>query len=882
MWLFWKPTVWHNHLADFNLPPDFTLTNLRRSEHWRTPEIQRFWVTGLIILPFLLSLGVGLVLWFQGKPLVNIALAMTYSLIVAWVGGFISASLVAVGFAVVAAPLCGVVIGLAQGEMGGLFTVLGAIFVVSLAGNILISLKEPPLTRTFSGQIGGIVFGVLVSIFVVLIGAGIGTLLVWLMSAAPMDTKLMVYAQIIGAVMSASLVLSILKHPSYDDWRGFWLFVAILMGVMIMLWEIIIPNISHQELQIVVKAVSSGLANAILFSMLFALPYRFTQQLAGTLAAVWAGVLSSGGGYAMLMIFSTDYSPPLILATSLIALLLGLTFQGWRVALCYPFLAAWHVLLYQAETRRSGTGLLHLHAAFWDEHQYLRWYDLEKHILKLSERHPQAAQSALTQLSGGPQNWVVRVVQLEWDAQRLEQCRTVAMIAQVHRDLTAAASSEDSASAWVRTFSRLSDKMADTLRQNSHYYIRLDLSKLEEQLDGLLRELNRADETYALRLRPIASAWRQTVETHRQQLAIQKAQKIQNPYIISRVLNVNQPLFVGRSDISAQIEHFLRRPNTPPLLLYGQRRMGKTSLLLNLSRLLPSTILPLFVDFQGVASNAENAVDFFYNFSLEIQQSAKRQGHLHLPSLTMEELAPSPFTRFDQWLDKIESADTLLLMLDEFVELEGAFQQGRLEERRILGWLRHQIQHQERLKILLAGSHSFEELQHWASYLINVQTVHISYLKENEARQLILNPTDDFSLQYTSEAYQRVLTLTACHPALVQLLCYHIVELKNRQEASVRQQVQLSEVEAAVPLVFDANKFLFTEIIDNDKIDVHSREMLSFLATHGEGALVSRDELIKHCPEEFEHSLSVLLRRELIEAVGTSYRFQVELIRRFF
>jgi hypothetical protein len=51
---------------------------------------------------------VGLILWFQNKPLVNIALAMTYSLIVGWIGGFISANLV---WAVVSAPR-GVVIGL--------------------------------------------------------------------------------------------------------------------------------------------------------------------------------------------------------------------------------------------------------------------------------------------------------------------------------------------------------------------------------------------------------------------------------------------------------------------------------------------------------------------------------------------------------------------------------------------------------------------------------------------------------------------------------------------------------------------------------------------------------------------------------------------------
>lgn len=57
----------------------------------------------------------------------------------------------------------------------------------------------------------------------------------------------------------------------------------------------------------------------------------------------------------------------------------------------------------------------------------------------------------------------------------------------------------------------------------------------------------------------------------------------------------------GRSDIVARIEQLLLDRRRPPLLLYGQRRVGRTSLLRNLGRLLPRTIAPLFVDGQRVA-----------------------------------------------------------------------------------------------------------------------------------------------------------------------------------------------------------------------------------------------------------------------------------------
>jgi hypothetical protein len=62
-----------------------------------------------------------------------------------------------------------------------------------------------------------------------------------------------------------------------------------------------------------------------------------------------------------------------------------------------------------------------------------------------------------------------------------------------------------------------------------------------------------------------------------------------------------EEILIGRSDIVARIEQLLLDRRRPSLLLYGQRRVGRTSLLRNLGRLLPRTIVPLFVDGQRVA-----------------------------------------------------------------------------------------------------------------------------------------------------------------------------------------------------------------------------------------------------------------------------------------
>jgi hypothetical protein len=819
--LFFQPSVWRDHLAtNLNLSSDFSIADLSNKD-WRNSEIQTVLLIGLIIVPLLLSLVVGLLLWVQDKPLINILVAMTYTVVVSWISGFIAASQIAVGFALVSAPLSGLVLGLAQGQMGGLVTILGAIFVSSLAGHILINIKDSARERTFSEEIGAVVFGLLVSVLIVLIGVAIGTLLVWIIADNP---EFMVYGQLVAAMIVVVLVLK----------AGFWfmLFIAGLIILMISLWE---PSI----------------VNAIAFSLLFALSFRLTHKFAGTLAAVWAGILTSGGMYVVVMMLVTDYDSWLVI-TSLIAVVLGLTFSYWRVVISYPILAAWHLYLYQT------SNLLDKHAAFWDEYQFLRWFDLKKHILKLSERDPQAAQSALIKLSGGYNMWVVQAVQLEWDTQRLEQCKTLSMIAQVHNSLIT------KTNVLVRRFSRLSEDVTAALNQSSDYNKRLLLRNIEEKLDDLLLE-------NCQRFQSVAATWRQAIIAKMQQLSenAEQRQEIQSPYIPGLPLQTNQQLFVGREDISAKIENYVVAINTPPLLLYGQRRMGKTSLLYNIGRLLPTTIIPLFVPCQGIIAKTQNTSDFFFQFAKQMINSAKQQRDLSLPELTKQDLKQNPIMRFSEWLEEIEQDSyTMLLMLDEFVELEQAFEQQRLEKTQILGWLRDQIEHHQSLKILFSSSYYFKELEsYWSNYLINVKTIHISYLQESEARQLITNPIPDFNLHYTEQACQHILTLTNCHPALVQLMCDQIIQLKNQQAVSKRQLVEVSDVEVAVPNVLEAGKFFFNEILQN-QIGENERKILSILASYGE----------LDCPEE--KSLSLLLERELIERVGSGYRFQVELIRR--
>ncbi|WDD33899.1 ATP-binding protein [Nostoc sp. UHCC 0926] len=565
----------------------------------------------------------------------------------------------------------------------------------------------------------------------------------------------------------------------------------------------------------------------------------------------------------------------------------GVTINLWRPVLSFPFLIVWNYLLYRLDQKRNGKSpsLLRYHSAFWDEWQHLHLPALDKHLLFVITHNPVEGKAALEYLSTSRQRWAAQAVQIELDARSLQGCADVEAIREAHRILIIdELENELSPSLILKMFSRISEDVDAALNQASAYNQRLALRAFADKLNLQLENFARSSDKYTVRFYPIIKSWREIVTKYVEELAkiTELRQEIDLPYIIGVPLTREQEIFTGRDDIGLRIEQLLLDHRRPPLLLYGQRRMGKTSLLNNIGKLLPSNIIPMFVDLQGAPSSASDHAGFLYNLARDMEKSAKKQG-LTLPSLAREVLKSDPFTYFDEWLDKVEQAleqNTALLALDEFEVLDNAIAKGRFDEQDVLGMLRHLIQHRPRFKVLLAGSHTIEEYQRWASYLINVQVVHISYLKEAEARQLIEHPVKDFTLRYESNAVERVLQLTRCHPFLVQLLCAEIIVLKNEQDPSIRRLATLADVEAAIPEALQSGSFFFADI-QNNQVDATGQAILRFIAAQGEGAIVSRQTLLQQFSDA-NITFSLLLQRELIEEVDDGYGFQVELIRRWF
>ncbi|WP_235595867.1 AAA family ATPase [Mastigocoleus testarum] len=636
---------------------------------------------------------------------------------------------------------------------------------------------------------------------------------------------------------------------------------------------------------VVVVGMAVGVAVSVAGSM--------AGMVAGSIAVNTAGMVAGSIAVSTAegVVFSVAEGVVVGVAVG-VAFGVGATINLWRPVLTYPFLVLFHNILYRLDQRFTDHHLsfLHLHASFWDEYQLIPLIGLDKHLVQVMEQKPDEGQVAIDYLlSNSRQRWAVQAAQIELDARMLESSESVEFIRKVYHKLVIG-ELEGKASPILRIFTRISEYVDSALSQRSNYNQRLALTTTADRLNANLQDLTRSSNEYAPRFYPIAQKWHEIITNYVEELAkqVELRQEIDSPYILAVPLTQKQEIFSGRDDIGSRIEQLILDRRRPPLLLYGQRRMGKTSLLYNLGKLLPNSIIPMFVDLQGAPSSANNYTGFLYNLARGMITSAKKEA-VNLPPLTRETLKDDPFTCFDEWLDRVEEVleqNTALLMLDEFEVLDSAITKGRFDEQDVLGMLRHLIQHRPRFKVMLAGSHTIEEYQRWASYLINVQVVHISYLEEESARRLIERPVKDFMLRYEPDTVERVLELTRCHPFLVQLLCSEIVAYKNEQDPSVRRLATLADVEAAVTEALGTGSFFFADI-QNNQVNAMGLDILRFMAARGEGVIVNKNTILQEIPGVLESDFQKLLQRELIEKIeneeeGDGYRFQVELIRRWF
>ncbi|MGB3301035.1 MAG: ATP-binding protein [Phormidesmis sp.] len=267
---------------------------------------------------------------------------------------------------------------------------------------------------------------------------------------------------------------------------------------------------------------------------------------------------------------------------------------------------------------------------------------------------------------------------------------------------------------------------------------------------------------------------------------------LKNPYIIGTP--VTGDALIGREDILKRIadELFTIPGQCPSIVLYGHRRMGKSSILRNLSAYLPSPKIKI-VDFNmQVLGHVSNTGELLYALARQIYRSlmsslmSEQASHIAMPERE-KFTGQNPYhalNDFFQLLSQILGGYSFIIAIDEFEKIEEKIEKGQLSES-LLEFLRGLTQTYSWFSLVFAGLHTLEEMCHsyWHPFFTSIP-IRVSFLPADAAKQIIIQANN---IAYHEEVIGDIVSLTNGQPYLIQLICHTLVAYFNRNLLSQKK-----------------------------------------------------------------------------------------------
>ena len=365
---------------------------------------------------------------------------------------------------------------------------------------------------------------------------------------------------------------------------------------------------------------------------------------------------------------------------------------------------------------------------------------------------------------------------------------------------------------------------------------------------------------------------------------------IPNPYTPGTPLRGNSRLFYGREDLFDFIAENAGRPaNRNVLTLMGQRRTGKTSVLLRLAQHLPDTVLPVYIDCQSLGVLPGMAA-LLHDLAWLIADALAVAG-LDVDVAEPPSWQEDPVGQFQRvFLPSaralLPDETTLLLVFDEFEAFENLVNDGILPST-FFTFMRHLMQHSDGLGFVFVGTHRLEEMSsdYW-SVLFNIALYRqIGFLSKEAALKLIQEPVAPHII-YDDLALDKIWRVTAGHPYFLQLVCYTLVKRANSARTGY---ITISDVNAALEEMLRLGEVHFAYIWQRSTQT--ERALLAAVAR-----LMTRDvpfhpaDLIQYLeqygfrldPAEVTAGLNRLVEREIMREVAdegtTLYELRIGLV----
>ena len=353
-----------------------------------------------------------------------------------------------------------------------------------------------------------------------------------------------------------------------------------------------------------------------------------------------------------------------------------------------------------------------------------------------------------------------------------------------------------------------------------------------------------------------------------------------NPYIAGNPLK-DSSAFFGRDDIVREVMQMLNHPDEKAIVLYGQRRIGKTTILLQIDQKLTEEgiFTPIYFDLQDRASSTLS--DVLYKLAQAISHRLKRP----LPLVEKFDADGDYFIKeFLPEIIKYSGSSGLVLLFDEFDVMDSP--ENNQAGQAFFPYLRSFITSLERVKFIFVIGRRPEELStDTLSTFKGIRANKVSLLSRNATELVIRQSETKKSLFWSDESVERVWKWTQGHTYFTQLICSVVWEhLQEKVSGNDIPTVDPSDVDSAVydALKQGANAFhwiwgglppaerVVMAAMAESKDDVISQDEIEEILNQSGVRLIVRE--LKIAP-------MTLIDWGLLRFVENSYRFAVPLLR---
>jgi superfamily II DNA or RNA helicase len=322
-----------------------------------------------------------------------------------------------------------------------------------------------------------------------------------------------------------------------------------------------------------------------------------------------------------------------------------------------------------------------------------------------------------------------------------------------------------------------------------------------------------------------------TAGSYRDRLALQVDDPegwvpIPNPYAGSGRPVEDAAMFFGRATLVQQLAGSLQRGEH--VVLHGQRRSGKSSVLHQLQRRLGPGLLAVKFSLLDLAPDLTHA-GLLYRIAVAFFNRLEDLEDEGLPGLGIPRPvfadfcdSSSPDARFESYMrgivrrmraDEAYRNLRLALLLDEFTMLYAAIEHGSLPADFMDSW-RAMTEAGLFGTVVVGDERMTRFLDAFPDAFRSAHRQRLSYLEESDAHALITEPIEfgDGASRYQGDAVARILHLTGGSPYYIQLLCRVLVDRVNARRKPLIGPADVDEVAA---LLVEGDESLGPEHFDN-------------------------------------------------------------------